>query len=192
MKKQLLIFIILLIVINSYGQTESKLKFGIKTGLAFASIKRDYNNTSSKIKTKTGFTAGGFLDVTLNKNLVFQPALLYVRKGGNEFSGYGYSIPFNLNYLELPLNILYQSSGVNGVYFLGGGLSPALHLNSAYDGNEVKDFDIGISLLAGYKVPIGFSVNLGYTHGLTNVTSDKEIIKTIRNRYFSITAGYEF
>ena len=192
MKKQLFSVILTLAVINAYSQPEHKLKFGIRMGLAFANTKLDYSNIETRVKMKTGFMAGGFFNFSLNKNLVFQPALLYVVKGGNEFSGNGYSIPFNFDYLEVPLNILYQSTGGSGTYFLGGGLSPALHLNSAYDGNELKDVDLGIDFLAGYKIPIGFSFNMAYTYGLINATDNKEFIKTIRNRYFSITAGYEF
>ena len=192
MKKQLFSVILILAVINAYSQPEHKLKFGIRMGLAFANTKLDYYNVDTRVKMKTGFMTGGFVNFSLSKNIVFQPELLYVSKGGNEFTENGYSIPFSFDYLEVPLNILYQSTGGSGTYFLGGGLSPALHLNRAYDGNEIKDIDLGINFLAGYKIPIGFSFNLAYTYGLINATDNKEFIKTIRNRYFSITAGYEF
>jgi Outer membrane protein beta-barrel domain len=193
MMKKILCGVFLLAVINVYSQSVNKLSYGIKTGLAFANTQKGYNNNSaSEIKVKTGFMAGGFLNFSLGKSLVFQPALLYVRKGGNEFTGNSYSIPFHFNYLEIPLNLLYKSGTGRGTYFLGGGLSPALHLNSEYYGSEIKDFDLGINFLAVYKIPIGFSINLGYTYGLINASSNKGYIKTIKNRYFSITVGYEF
>jgi hypothetical protein len=192
MKKKFFSVILILAGVCAYSQPGNKLKYGIKLGLAFANTKLDYTDVSPKIKAKTGFTAGGFVDLPISKSTIFQAALLYVRKGGKEAEVNGYTYPFNYNYLEIPLNILYKSKAGNGNYFLGGGFSPAFHLNSAYYGNAIKGFDLGINLLASYQTAIGFSINLGYTYGLLNAAGKNDYITKIQNRYFSITAGYEF
>ena len=79
-----------------------------------------------------------------------------------------------------------------GIYFWGGGLSPAIVLNRYLNGSEIKSFDLGINVLAGYQFPMGFSINLGYTYGLLNLSSNKSYISKIQNKYFSLTTSFEF
>ncbi len=196
MKKKALLIPFFLTVINAYSQSGSKIKFGIKIGVAFAKSKLEYpDNSLYKFQTKSGLIAGGYADFGINKNVTFQSALLYVRKGvieGTQSYQYNYRSGKLYNYLEIPVNILYSSPAKKGNYFIGGGLSPAIKLNNYLYGDELKSFDLGVNLLAGYKFPIGFSINLGYTHGLLNVSGFKDYISKIQNKYFSIIAGYEF
>jgi hypothetical protein len=44
----------------------------------------------------------------------------------------------------------------------------------------------------GYEIPIGFSLNLNYTHGLVNVSGVREYMPVFRNRSFGIAVGYTF
>ena len=194
MKKKLCCSILLLLTMNAYCQQASTIKFGIKLGAAFAKSKLEFTNNSVpyNLKTKIGLMAGCYVDFLVNEKMLFQPALLYVRKGAKEQTGYRYSPSLIYNYLEIPLNILYRSPTKNGRYFFGGGLSPAIKLSSYIYGSELKSFDLGLNVLTGYQFPIGFSINLGYTNGVLNVSNMKEYIGKIQNRYFSLTIGYEF
>lgn len=126
MKKKLCILPILVLAINVYSQQETSVKFGVKAGVAFAALKQDYvdNSISSNSVMKPGLIFGGFANITINKSILFQPALLYVRKGVYEkFQSSRIPIPYN--YYELPLNFLYKFKKKPGSYFLGGGVSPA-------------------------------------------------------------------
>lgn len=195
MKKKFCAIILFLFTINAYGQPASKVKFEIKLGAAFAKSKIEYTGTDYpyNFNMKTGLVFGGYADFLVSKNIVFQPGLLYVRKGANVANQYSYNEPLYFNYLEIPLNILYRPPSKKGMYFFGVGLSPALRLNNSYNyGNPLKTFDLGINILAGYQFPIGFSINLNYTYGILNVSENKEYISTIQNKYFSLTVGYEF
>ncbi len=194
MKTHICFILFLFCTINSYSQPAYKITHGIKAGVAFADIKMNYVNNSSSpgIKMKTDIVVGSYLNIAANKHLVFQPALLYVGKGTRDSRQDFYSYPYKFNYLEIPLNMLYKSQVKNGIYFIGGGLSPAFLLNNKEFRNEIKSFDLGINVLAAYMLPIGFSINLGYTYGLVNLSNNKEYISNIQNRYFSIAAGYEF
>jgi len=101
-------------------------------------------------------------------------------------------VGYNRNhYLEIPLNIHYKAQTKRGIFLSGGGVSPAFILNNYY-GNQIKQFDLGINILTSYLWPMGFSINLGYTYGLLNLSSNKSYISKIQNKYFSLTAGYEF
>lgn len=194
MKKKFYCSILLLLTMNAYRQQASTIKFGIKFGAAFAKNKLEFTNNSVpyNLKTKIGLMAGCYVDFLVNEKMLFQPALLYVRKGAKEQTGYTYSPSLIYNYLEIPLNILYRSPAKNGRYFFGGGLSPAFRFTNHLYGNELKSFDLGANVLAGYQFPMGFSINLGYTYGMLNVSKFKESISKIQNRYFSLPVGYEF
>ncbi|MDN3659310.1 outer membrane beta-barrel protein [Ferruginibacter paludis] len=198
MEKKLCCTAFLFLAINLFGQSPGKVKFGIKLGTAVAKSRVEYNddNTSTfKYRAKTGLIAGGYIDIAINKTVSFQPAILYVRKGVKEImqsSQYFYGTKMAFNYMELPLNILYASYVKTGNYFIGGGLSPAIKLSDYLYGDELKSFDLGIDVLVGYKSQMGFSINLGYTYGMLNVSDFKNYIKKIQNKYFSIALGYEF
>jgi hypothetical protein len=187
MKKQLITVIILFAALNVFSQQEDKIKFGIKTGIAFTNTKLVYVNDPplGSLQTKNGFILGCFLNISFSKNVVFQPSVLYVGKGYNNYYYYAY------HYLEIPLNILYKTQTKSGIFLLGGGVSPAFIL-STYSGNQIKKFDFGINVLAGYQLPIGFSINVGYTYGLLNLSNNKNYISNIQNKYLGLTVGYEF
>ncbi len=114
------------LVMNVYSQQETSVKFGIKAGVAFATLKQDYveNSFSSNSVMKPGLIFRGFVNITINKSILFQPTLRYVRKGADEkFQSSRIPIPYN--YYELPLNFLYKFKKKPGSYFLGGVVSPA-------------------------------------------------------------------
>jgi hypothetical protein len=193
MKRKISIAILIFLSLNVYGQ-HVKVKGGIKGGFTLAKSKLDYAGSypSQDTKMKVGLLGGGFLNISLKDNLLFQPGLQYVRKGLKMDPGYGdhfYNRTFN--YFEVPLNLLFNAGkNKKSPYFLGTGVSPAFNANR-YNGSGLKKFDLGVNLLAEYIFPIGFSINLGYTHGILNV-GNTDYGQSIHNRNFSATAGYEF
>src|SRR5690606_38732495 len=141
-----------------------------------------------------GLISGFYLNMDLNKKLRFQPALLLVNKGMNEIHE-DFIIRKNLNYVEVQLNLLHQSTSPRSSFFIGGGLAPSYYTGETlfYLGdNELKKIDVGINFLMGYEIPIGFSLNLNYTHGLVNISGDREFMPVFRNRSFGIAVGYTF
>src|SRR5688572_12609566 len=156
----------------------SKIKFGIKAGITLANCQVKYNPAPDpppgKPMTKFGAVIGVFARMPLGKKTSFQPELLMIGKGMKEKDRYGslYLYRTRITYLELPLNILYKPGTPKGSFFIGGGPAPAFYIgnNAFYFGDEpFKTFDLGINILAGYEIPIGFSMNLHYTHGLSNI-----------------------
>jgi Outer membrane protein beta-barrel domain len=193
MKKYCCSLLFILITVTAQSQQRASIKFGIKSGIAFSKgnveVIDSANNFSSS--GKTGIILGVFLDKIITQKFNFQLALQYVRKGYKENSfGYEYNNP--ISYLEFPLNILYALPSKNNRYYIGAGVSPALKLNNYAFRDEIKNVDVGLNLLAGFIIPIGFSFNLGYTKGLQNVSKNKDFIRRIENGYYSITIGYEF
>ncbi len=185
MKAKITIALLLFFSLHIYSQPV-KVRPGLKAGLSFTEVKIKPPSNYPGDNRRTGLIGGGFINIYLDKKLFLQPAAIFVRKGGRNYSS------FSMSYLEIPLCILYKSGREKGGLFFGGGLSPAFNISRNDYGyqEDVKKFDFGINASAGYLFPIGFSMNLGYTIGILNVSGDEAY--TMHNRYFALTAGYEF
>ncbi len=182
--------LITLVGFSAYGQ-HSGPRLGIKIGTALSEVHvRSADPAySPEGQMKLGILFGGFANILNGNKVIFQPALLYVKKGWRDDYGYGgYNQP--LNYIEVPLNILIKVKPAPRYFYLGTGLSPAFNV-TGYGTAGVKTFDLGINALAGYVWPLGFSINFGYTYGLLNANKSASTSK-IKNRYLAITAAYEF
>ena len=207
MKKRILFFGTILLSTSTFCQisllegketANNKIRVGIKAGIAVANCKVEYNTGTmpgnSKPTSKLGAMGGGYAQILLSKKICFQPELLLVGKGMKENNQY-YSYRTDLNYLELPLNLLYKPPAPGGSFFIGGGPAPAVYIgeNVFYSGyHYFKKFDFGINILTGYELPIGFSINLHYTHGLLNISQNKTDVPVTRNRCFGLCVGYTF
>jgi hypothetical protein len=202
MKKKLVLFAAMLFTSSLFAQdepattNEAKVRRGLKLGLSFANIRVGEGGQNgpdpSAISSRTGIIGGGYLRIRINNELAFQPEALYIGKG---WQVKYYHSWFNANYIEIPLNLLYTAYGSRGsTFYIGGGPAPSIILNeNFYFGSDLipKQFDLGINLLVGYEVPIGFSLNFNYNHGLVNFNSISNGPE-IKNKYFGVTLGYTF
>lgn len=196
MKRIIAIFIIGMFAQLSSAQEPSsltsgnKVKYGLKIGLSISDIKfspePDY-----PVKSRTTLMAGGFLRVPIADQLIFSPEILFVGKGNREDFG-NYYFTNSMFYLDIPLNFLFSIKNDTGRFLIGAGPAPAIFLErSNYDNEGVKRFDFGINLETAYEWDVGFSINLKYTHGMTNIY-EKEFAPSVKHRYFGLTAGYFF
>ena len=209
MNKLFLFCMAMAVSISSFSQLLSlegnetsgkKIIFGIKSGLSVATSNKEYDANlypdPPKARSLIGAIGGVFLQVPINKKICFQPELQMIGKGMKTKDQYNnFNYPTKTTYLELPLNILYKPVSTKGSFFIGGGPAPAWFIgeNVFYSSDSpIKKFDFGINFLTGYEIPIGFSINLHYTHGLTNISGDKTNIPVLKNRCFGITVGYVF
>jgi hypothetical protein len=199
----LLIFFCFFLFSSGWAQESAyKTSFGIKAGAGFTSMRGgttdDYGATFS-YNGKTSVSAGLRLFVPTGKNGLFIPEMIVILKGvseqrteqANSPYPYNYYHPHNLFYVELPLNMTYKKVTKTGQFFIGGGPAPALHFIEQYLGNApIRSFDLGLNALAGYQFPIGFSVELNYTHGLLKINSNPNSDLKSSNVGFSL--GYAF
>jgi hypothetical protein len=184
---------------SSLSEEGMKAKFGIRAGAAFSFGRMTYTNSNggeeSESGSGVGVEAGVFARIPLTRNICFQPELLLVGKARSDPSSYGYG---GRTYLEMPLNLLYKHRSGGGSFLIGGGPAPSIYVgeNPFYYGyGFYKKFDFGLNLLAGYEIPIGFSFNVRYCHGLTNIfeeQSNQSMLITERNRCLVISLGYIF
>jgi Outer membrane protein beta-barrel domain len=186
------------------GQTT---KFGFTAGTAIANYTSKVDGETETEKSVAGLTVGVLVDVPAGKNFSFQPALNFVQKGTKATEG-NETAKLNVNSIEIPLNLLYNSSGSSGSFFIGAGPSFAFALSGKlkYDdgttseeedidfGNSDEDFmkglDIGANIVAGYRLPGGLFFSAGYNAGLNNLFPGGSDDGTLKSHYFSIKLGF--
>jgi hypothetical protein len=184
----------------------AQLRYGISAGVSFANEKIKSPDVHASLETKAGFTAGVVLDVPLSKHFGLQPQLNFVQKGC-KLENMDVQESRTINYLELPLNFLFNTGG----FFMGTGLSFAWGLsgseNIQFEGgtfqdskypihfghgeNDVNNFDFGINFTTGYIIKRHFLITANFTAGLTKV-ANTTTGDNITNDYFAIKAGYLF
>jgi len=208
MKKTINFFILFILLMNiSKAQNAS---FGFCAGATFASYKATVEDLSLTSKTKAGFTVGFTSSIPIGKYFSFQPGLNYLQKGGT-FKDQGATDKTTLNYIELPLNFVFNTNSANGKFFAGAGPSFSMGLSGkdkwddgGYSGEEdikfgssdeddLKPFEAGVNFLAGYQFPFGLFVAGNYNLAVSNISNDDPMFNTkYHNRYFGIRIGYMF
>jgi len=127
----------------------AQLKFGIKAGLHFPSLKVSGEELNPEeiegLKANTTFYFGGTIEVPVNENFVVQSGLNYIRKGAKfDFSyseggdAVSLTTKINLNYLELPVNGLFKFNAGTGSLLVGAGA----YYGYALDGNTKSEVSL--------------------------------------------------
>jgi Outer membrane protein beta-barrel domain len=208
MKKITLPVFVFTIFISSTVHAQ-KARIGFSAGATLAQAKTAVDNQKDKSDLHLGFALGVVADVSLGEQFSFQPALNILQKGGKDnqtMNGVIYKSAITLNYLELPLNFVYHDKGKKGHFIAGIGPSLAYALSgkakiSSGDQTEsvklkigngtdddLKPFEFGGNVLAGYESSNGIFVTVNYNFGLSNVSTDSQ--STLKNSYFGLRIGY--
>ena len=220
--------------------TAQSVSLSVKAGLNMSSLQEialiqdgQAFGAASSLPSKpvTGFNAGIFADMAFGHWSV-QSGLVYTGIGGQNNSAfvpatlasgtnvtfYGYDTD-KLNYLQLPVDVLYHVPVNFGYVFmglgpyLGYGLSgtkkilsysivngtstptaertyPDKFGSNAYAA-EFKKFDWGTNALLGVELKNKISLSIGYNYGLANV-SNSNGENRYRNKTLQLSIGYAF
>lgn len=202
--KKLLLFSIITII-----SCAAKAQIGIQAGATFYSLKASVDNISIKYDTKVGFTAGILYSIPIANNFSFTPALNFTQKGG-KYNSQGISDNITINYLEMPLNVLYHFSKDGNGFFIGAGpdfgwgisgkekssldsLSDSHDIKFGKDG-DLKPFEFSANILAGYKLSNGLFIAANYNPGISDIAPDDPGVTggKFHNNGFAIRIGYIF
>jgi len=200
MKKLFLTPILLSATILSYGQT---INFGLKAGINYSIFHYNGAYAPATPHYLTGFNAGAVIDIGLPGFLI-QPGLLYSAKGekytqvviaADPADNTSYIASNRLNYLELPVNVLYVIKNINFVKVrIGGGPYLGYPISGAVSGSgETNPYtpdktpDYGLNALLEFDFKNGIMVNAGYQYGLGKANG-----YTFQNRVISVDVGYMF
>src|SRR5690606_41610679 len=107
---------------------------------------------------------------------------------------------FNTRYLSLPAM---RRVGATEALYLEAGPQVGLLLGSkvtsggvSADSEESNDLDFGLNIGAGYRLPMGLSIEARYNFGLANMFEDEQDANMgevkVTNRVFSFGLGYRF
>ncbi|MEO8886433.1 MAG: porin family protein [Mucilaginibacter sp.] len=203
-------------------------RFGIKGGFNEAFIDGGPLPDGTVGIFRPGFHVGIFKDYALTNKWSIQPALLYIIKGykvttdtqipGPPPSGVQ---PLHedgkqtYQYLELPINILYNIKIKNTKIFVGGGpymgylfTAVGQRNTSVNNGAPVfteikrevggsgtfKRIDLGVGMLIGVAIKNGLLLSYGFSNGFTNIIANQGTNPTpmTKNRVMTFSLGYAF
>ncbi|PTQ95055.1 outer membrane protein with beta-barrel domain [Mucilaginibacter yixingensis] len=217
MKKILSICILVLVAHVASAQL---VNLGFRGRFTSAKLTGGFNGASSNTSWLNMVDIGIFPELDYG-TIVFQPGLAFIQKGGSSKPDRSASLGSNsleanltINYLELPLNVLYKIPLKPNKILLGGGpylaYATTAHTTvTTFDQNgnmvndkqktaiplgggpnDLKHFDYGINLLATFRIKNGIEAGLGAGFGLGNL-SNTSTVKT-HNQTLSVSLGYFF
>lgn len=218
MKKTILIVALSAAAFAVQAQTTFGAHAGINGAMVTSKSTGGGQTTTDKSDTKVGFTIGVNAEIPIASSLVFRPELNFIQKGGKQTesgSGFSSESKLTMNYLELPLNVVYKFNG-SGLFAgagpsLGFGISGKANFKNTigstttedktdikFDGEKnatdgkfhLKAFDFGANFLVGYQFSNNLVLKANYTLGLSNITPEDN--ESFKNTGLGFTIGYRF
>jgi hypothetical protein len=193
-------FLIMMTALQVSSQT--KLSIGIHAGLNFAGASITPSQTTG---TRTGIIIGGMVDIGISKEFSVAPGLQYISKGASTNEG-GFTSSTSLNYLEIPVVVMYKFEANEFMPHVFAGPCFAFNLSansetSGGGGSSSSDvssslgaFDMGLLFGTGteykLKTGMGLYLDIGYAFGLSNVSKESSV--SVKNNGLRLTAGVKF
>lgn len=195
----------------SMAQTadQGKMSFAVIGGINFQNLNgKDFNGNTLENDMIIGYHAGVNVQIPIAPEFYFQPGLLYSVKGAkNTYTvlGTDYVSTTKINYIELPLNLVYKAMLGNGSFMLGFGpyAGYAIGGKITTEGGSLtleedldyKEFDAGANIFAGYEMSSGLFLQLDTQFGMLNInpeSTDSNDESTTKNTGFGLSVGYRF
>lgn len=197
MKKTMMVLLLSLLV---GGSTLFAQGLGLRAGLNFQNLTGDGFEDG---KMAPRFNIGVDYEIAVAPDFYFAPGLLFATKG-SKYEILGEDIQIGLNYLEVPLNLVYKpvlgagnlivAFGPYVGYGLGGkaksdGGDMDIDMGSDEEEDAFKALDMGANLSFGYMFGAGLSLQFNTQLGLVNISHDDDAVK---NTGFGLSLGYRF
>lgn len=168
--------------------SSSPVRFGVKAGLNISTI------SNSDLNSKAGFYGGVFANIPVAQDFSVQPEVLYSGMGG-KYKGNS-DVKLNADYIAVPVMLqynlipnLYVEAGPQfGFLISAKGKSNGASVDVK---DNMKTFDFGLGLGAGYYFTQNIGVNVRYTAGLSDIAKDNSGDAS-RNGVFQVGLAYKF
>ncbi len=223
MKKILLggLFILALTATLASAQDKPKISVSVLGGINLQNMYgKAYNGDKTDNEMLLGYHFGVNLQLPVCPDFFFQPGLLYSKKGAKT-SSVSSSSTTSIDYIEMPLNMVYKSALGKGFIMLGFGPyvaygingqvkttgdSPTIEnkvefknivgLNDPLDVPYYKAFDAGANVFFGYEMANNIFCQLNTQLGLLKINSEYSEFaddkSSVKNTGFGFSAGYRF
>ena len=220
MKNRLLSIVIILVFSASVAisQEKSKMSFAILGGINYQNLNgKDLSGDPFKNDMLLGFHGGINVQIPIVPEFYFQPGIMYATKGAKNASG-SISSTTKLNYIEVPLNMVYKASLGKGFFMFGFGpyvsygisgnvktvsgsvtLDRDVKFKSVVEtGDNIlvpyyKAFDAGANIFVGYEMASGLFLQLDTDFGMLNINPEYKILATdqssTKNTGFGLSLG---
>lgn len=189
------------------ASAQSKTTFGISGGVNLAKLTASLDNSSASASSGnlTSFSAGVFANAPISTHFSIQPGLYYAGKGGSNTDD-GVTTKVKVNYLQLPVNLVYNIAVSAGKVFFGAGPYAAYGLSAKGVANgqsadltfgsdadsDIKRTDFGATGLVGFNFTNGFLLKANYDLGLSNIEPVSSLGIKTKNRVFGVSVGFTF
>ncbi|MDQ0781730.1 porin family protein [Chryseobacterium sp. W4I1] len=180
--------------------------FGVKGGMNVSSLSKDEGLDDQK--SKIGFNAGVFANIPVAESFSVQPEVLYSQYGAKSdytVLGNKYSSSTKLDYIAVP--VMFQYNLIPNLYVEAGPefgflVSAKNKIKNETNGNsstsdnykdDLKTFNFGIGLGAGYYFTQNFGITARYVAGLTDIAKDRPNgSDSVKNNVFQVGLAYKF
>lgn len=203
-RKISILLIVLLSATITFAQGGSGFNFAVLGGANLQNLNgKDLSGNKLDNDMLVGFHAGVNAQIRIAPEFYFQPGLMFATKGASYSAtvlGVTGSSTTTLNYLELPLNVVYKASVGSGSIMLGfgpylayglGGKSKLkvggattnfdVKFQNTVDAKDIlanpgtsyyRPFDAGANIFFGYETAMGIFLQLETQLGLLDINSD--------------------
>lgn len=206
MKKTFITSTCILFLFAAFAQ---KTTLGISAGTTISNFKSKDGGVSASLDSKVGFTGGLIANISAGQHFIVQSGLQIVQKGTKYTRSEGGSTlksSTNTNWLEVPVNFLYNSNG----FFIGAGPSFSFGVSGKSkieldgekttekmkfgnsDDDDIKGFDFGANVMTGYQLNNGLLIAANFNQGFSNLMPGSSDNGSIKSHYFGIRLGYMF
>ena len=209
------ISILILIIICSCASTiDAQFRVGPIGGLNFNRqvFKSNTYRYDAIFKTRLGYNLGIMTDLIMTKNLSLQTELLYSHRGGyykTERTDISEEYEANLGYITLPICLTAKLDVKSAYIFAGAGPyiskliysshtytsngfnieNGSLRVGTNYDTDQVKPWDAGVKLKAGFELKRGMYMSVFYDISTSDINPQFTVT---RNKTFGVQFGYLF
>lgn len=196
------------------NKAEAQLRVGPVGGINFNRQvhKSNTNKFDALFRNRYGFNVGIVTDLVMNKHLSLQSELLYTLRGGyykTEGVNVSQEYSTSIGYVSLPVCLMYKIN-VNKAYLvLGAGpyLSKLVNTSHRFYSNEnnvengklrigtdyytdqIKPWDAGVKLKAGFELKKGFTMTAFYDIGTSDI--NPQFVVT-RNKTYGVQWSFLF
>lgn len=180
---------------------QAQVKLGVKAGGNISKQRINSSHGSSLFTNDKykSFHAGFISEFTLSERLYLQPQLLYSRKGATLLISTGAAdTKVRINYIDLPVNLVYKLPVSFGKIFAGAGAAFSYGFEGKqeqngqktglYSGNTWKHEDLSLSFTAGAEFDNGLFVSINSQKGFLDVYKADGV--SVKNRSVSVSLGY--
>lgn len=212
MKNRLLSIILILVLSASVAiaQEKTKMSFGILGGVNFQNLNGKLSS-GDKLENDMllGFHGGVNVQIPIAPEFYFQPGLMFATKGAkNTYTilGSEFTDEIKINYIEMPLNLVYKGALGKGFLMLGFGpyLAYGISGKQVFKGKELtfergvdyNALDAGANIFAGFETAGGLFLQLDTQFGMLNINAadgnSSTDQATAKNTGFGLSLGYRF